>query len=58
MLLGGHQEILLPPEEFETLHGKGLVKRNKEIVWVPGALRYMMSVLRHIPRPIFRKLPV
>lgn len=34
------------------------IQHKKETVWVPGALRYVMSVLRHIPRPIFRKLPV
>lgn len=34
------------------------VKRNQEIVWAPGALRFVMSAMRHIPRPIFRKLPV
>lgn len=28
------------------------------VVWVPGALRVVMSVLRHVPRPVFRRLPV
>jgi decaprenylphospho-beta-D-erythro-pentofuranosid-2-ulose 2-reductase len=28
------------------------------VVWVPGALRLVMSVLRHVPRPVFRRLPV
>jgi decaprenylphospho-beta-D-erythro-pentofuranosid-2-ulose 2-reductase len=27
-------------------------------VWAPPALRYVMSVLRHLPRPIFRRLPM
>jgi decaprenylphospho-beta-D-erythro-pentofuranosid-2-ulose 2-reductase len=27
-------------------------------VWVPPALRFVMSALRHVPRPIFRKLPI
>ena len=31
---------------------------GSETVWVPGTLRYVMSVLRHVPRPIFRKLPL
>jgi len=31
--------------------------KGKELVWAPGAFRYVMIVLRHIPRPIFRKLP-
>ena len=32
--------------------------RGSETVWVPSTLRYVMSVLRHVPRPIFRKLPI
>jgi decaprenylphospho-beta-D-erythro-pentofuranosid-2-ulose 2-reductase len=32
--------------------------RNREIVWVPGAMRWVMSGLRHTPRPVFRRLPV
>jgi decaprenylphospho-beta-D-erythro-pentofuranosid-2-ulose 2-reductase len=30
--------------------------RGPTTVWVPGKLRYVMSVLRHLPRPIFRRL--
>ena len=33
-------------------------RAGKELVWAPGAFRYVMMVLRHIPRPIFRKLPI
>jgi len=32
--------------------------RGSETVWVPGPLRYVMMALRHVPRPIFRKLPL
>lgn len=32
--------------------------RGKELVWAPAAFRYVMMVLRHIPRSIFRKLPI
>jgi decaprenylphospho-beta-D-erythro-pentofuranosid-2-ulose 2-reductase len=32
--------------------------KGKELVWAPGAFRYVMMVLRHIPRPVFRKLPI
>jgi decaprenylphospho-beta-D-erythro-pentofuranosid-2-ulose 2-reductase len=32
--------------------------KGKELVWAPGAFRYVMMVLRHIPRPIFRRLPI
>jgi decaprenylphospho-beta-D-erythro-pentofuranosid-2-ulose 2-reductase len=34
------------------------VRRRKDLVWAPGQWRVVMSVLRHIPRPIFRKLPI
>jgi decaprenylphospho-beta-D-erythro-pentofuranosid-2-ulose 2-reductase len=37
------------------VHG---LERGSETVWVPATLRYLMSVLRHIPRPIFRRLPM
>ena len=31
---------------------------GKELVWAPGSVRGSDVVLRHIPRPIFRKLPI
>jgi decaprenylphospho-beta-D-erythro-pentofuranosid-2-ulose 2-reductase len=34
------------------------IERDSEIVWVPPALRVVMSVLRHAPRAVFRKLPL
>ena len=32
------------------------LSRGQEIVWVPGMLRYVMMVVRHLPRPVFRRL--
>lgn len=32
--------------------------KGKDLVWAPGAFRYVMMVLRHIPRAVFRKLPI
>ena len=32
--------------------------KGKDLVWAPGAFRYVMMMLRHVPRPIFRKLPI
>jgi decaprenylphospho-beta-D-erythro-pentofuranosid-2-ulose 2-reductase len=32
--------------------------KGKELVWAPTTFRYVMMLLRHIPRPIFRKLPI
>jgi decaprenylphospho-beta-D-erythro-pentofuranosid-2-ulose 2-reductase len=34
------------------------VRNRRELVWAPGYLRYVMSVLRHLPRPLFRRLPI
>jgi decaprenylphospho-beta-D-erythro-pentofuranosid-2-ulose 2-reductase len=33
-------------------------RKGKELVWAPAAFRLVMSALRHVPRPIFRKLPI
>jgi len=38
-----------------TLEG---IAQGAHTVWAPPALRYVMSVLRHVPRPIFRRLPL
>jgi decaprenylphospho-beta-D-erythro-pentofuranosid-2-ulose 2-reductase len=34
------------------------VRRRRELVWAPAPLRIVMSVLRHLPRVVFRRLPV
>ena len=34
------------------------VRTHREQVWAPAPLRAVMSVLRHLPRPVFRRLPV
>ncbi|GAY09186.1 decaprenylphospho-beta-D-erythro-pentofuranosid-2-ulose 2-reductase [Pseudonocardia sp. N23] len=34
------------------------VRTRKELVWAPAAWRFVMSALRHVPRPIFRRLPI
>jgi decaprenylphospho-beta-D-erythro-pentofuranosid-2-ulose 2-reductase len=34
------------------------VAKRKELVWAPAPLRVLFSVLRHVPRAIFRKLPI
>ncbi|WP_067531994.1 decaprenylphospho-beta-D-erythro-pentofuranosid-2-ulose 2-reductase [Nocardia crassostreae] len=33
-------------------------EKGKEIVWAPGAFRFVMMILRHIPRAVFRRLPI
>jgi decaprenylphospho-beta-D-erythro-pentofuranosid-2-ulose 2-reductase len=34
----------------------GAIASGKEEVWAPPALRYVMAGVRHLPRPLFRKL--
>lgn len=34
------------------------VAKRKELVWAPAPLRVLFSILRHIPRPVFRRLPI
>jgi decaprenylphospho-beta-D-erythro-pentofuranosid-2-ulose 2-reductase len=34
------------------------VRKRRELVWAPAPLRFVMSALRHVPRPLFRRLPV
>jgi len=36
----------------------GAIRERRELVWVPGTLRAVMSALRHVPGPIFRRLPL
>jgi decaprenylphospho-beta-D-erythro-pentofuranosid-2-ulose 2-reductase len=45
------------PEAVATAIVRGL-ERGSETVWVPSTLRYVMAALRHVPRPVFRKLPI
>jgi decaprenylphospho-beta-D-erythro-pentofuranosid-2-ulose 2-reductase len=33
------------------------VRRRRELVWAPAQVRLLMSVLRHLPRAVFRRLP-
>jgi decaprenylphospho-beta-D-erythro-pentofuranosid-2-ulose 2-reductase len=32
--------------------------RGAHTVWAPPVLRAVMSILRHVPRPVFRRLPI
>ena len=34
------------------------VRNRKEQVWAPRRCASVMSALRHVPRPIFRRLPI
>lgn len=43
------------PEDVAKAVARNLV-RGADVVWVPGRLRWVMAVLRHLPRPVFRRL--
>jgi decaprenylphospho-beta-D-erythro-pentofuranosid-2-ulose 2-reductase len=34
----------------------GGLARGSQTVWVPGSLRAVMAIVRHLPRPVFRRL--
>jgi decaprenylphospho-beta-D-erythro-pentofuranosid-2-ulose 2-reductase len=34
------------------------LQRGDHTVWVPGRLRFVFAVLRHLPRPLYRRLPL
>jgi decaprenylphospho-beta-D-erythro-pentofuranosid-2-ulose 2-reductase len=34
------------------------VQEQRELIWVPRPMRVVMSGLRHVPRPLFRRLPI
>ncbi len=44
------------PEAVATAAADALVA-GRGVIWVPAAFRYVMTVLRHLPTPVFRKLP-
>ncbi|MGW1541139.1 decaprenylphospho-beta-D-erythro-pentofuranosid-2-ulose 2-reductase [Streptomyces sp. NPDC002309] len=45
------------PEAVATAVELGL-RRRSETVWVPGALRLVSAASRHVPRAVFRRLPM
>ncbi|MFD5023637.1 SDR family NAD(P)-dependent oxidoreductase [Streptomyces sp. NPDC058373] len=53
----GDARLTTTPERVAAAIELGL-RRNAETVWVPGGLRLVMSAVRHLPRPLFRRLPV
>ena len=34
------------------------VRAKRDLIWVPMPMRFVMSGLRHVPRPLFRHLPI
>jgi decaprenylphospho-beta-D-erythro-pentofuranosid-2-ulose 2-reductase len=54
----------LPPAPFATTPEGvanatvGAMERSAHTVWVPGRLRLIFAVLRHLPRTVYRRLPL
>ena len=44
------------PDAVADAVAGALASGGKEIVWVPNAFRYLMTVFRHLPRPLWRKV--
>ncbi|MGH2914710.1 MAG: hypothetical protein ACRDMX_06960 [Solirubrobacteraceae bacterium] len=34
------------------------IARGDQTIWIPGVLRYVFAILRHLPRTLFRRLPL
>ena len=45
------------PETVARLTVAGM-RSGRHTVWAPGLLRVVFSLLRHVPRPVFRRLPL
>ncbi len=45
------------PQAVAEATVQALVER-RDVVWAPAPLRWVMSGLRHLPAPVFRRLPV
>ncbi len=44
------------PEKVAIVAAKGL-RAGKRIVWAPGLQRFVFMVLRHLPAPVWRRMP-
>lgn len=53
----GAPPLSVSPEQVAAAIVEGVAQR-RELIWVPRPLRAVMSGLRHVPRPVFRRLPL
>lgn len=49
--------LSVSPEDVAEAVADG-VRHRRELIWVPAPMRAVMSGLRHVPRPLFRRLPI
>ncbi|HRE01344.1 MAG TPA: hypothetical protein PLV68_08590, partial [Ilumatobacteraceae bacterium] len=45
------------PAEVAKIAAAG-IRRGRRVVWAPKVMRPMFMVLRHLPGPVFRRLPM
>jgi decaprenylphospho-beta-D-erythro-pentofuranosid-2-ulose 2-reductase len=45
------------PSKVAEITVAGL-RQGRRTVWAPGILRYVLMVLRHLPGPVYRRLPI
>ncbi len=45
------------PEAVADATAKALAA-GRHTVWVPGTLRFVFAILRHLPRALYRRLPL
>jgi decaprenylphospho-beta-D-erythro-pentofuranosid-2-ulose 2-reductase len=48
--------LAVTPQQVAQAAVRGL-RGGKDVVWAPPPMRWVMSVLRHLPAPVFRRLP-
>mgnify|MGYP003704966197 CR=1 FL=1 len=56
-LITQHTADKFTPEKVAAAAAAGLRQRRR-IVWAPGLLRWVFVVLRHLPGPVWRRLPL
>jgi decaprenylphospho-beta-D-erythro-pentofuranosid-2-ulose 2-reductase len=49
--------LAVSPDQVAEAVADGVADK-RELIWVPGTMRVVMSGLRHVPRPLFRRLPI
>jgi decaprenylphospho-beta-D-erythro-pentofuranosid-2-ulose 2-reductase len=49
--------LAVTPDQVAEAVAEG-INAKRELIWVPGTMRMVMSGLRHVPRSLFRKLPL
>jgi decaprenylphospho-beta-D-erythro-pentofuranosid-2-ulose 2-reductase len=49
--------LAVTPEQVAEAVVRAITEK-RQLIWVPPPMRVVMAGLRHVPRPIFRRLPI